>query len=434
MKIFIQEIKKILRPVPLLALTALVGLYSFAYFRDLFYIYPRETVFADLVEIVGPKVNPDNPQELMDAVISLEERYHKQFEEEIKTIPGYVNAGITNHDEYYELLQKRGNLYLQQEIEEYGFTYEEFDMDADYTLTPREEAFFERGVMWSAPSLEKINIIDDLLRQVEYFVEAGTFNRFERFYDIDNPDYVYDYAADLRDWWGIDPAGIERIREIYSSGEILNILPEVYPGYVFYHLIVIILATVFILLAPVVTKDNMSGVRGLQYSSKTGRKTLAIQLAAILFSAFVLVAVQVTVVFGIYLSYGWSAFANSGLHSVFKFQSYNWFSGTYLQYFILVGLLFLVVSLAITLFIFIFSKLSRNYITLLLSTVPTVIVIFAFSMNLFRDPFAVLASDGFTFYRMFPIPFVEVYICVAMLIFAAIPAVVMLVKQRRAEI
>jgi len=153
-----------------------------------------------------------------------------------------------------------------------------------------------------------------------------------------------------------------------------------------------------------------------------------------LFTAFIIVAVQVTVVFGIYLSYGWSTFANSGLHSVFKLLSYNWFSGTYLQYFILVGLLFLVVSLAITLLLFIFSKLSRNYITLLLATVPTVIVLFALFMNLFRDPFTIYSPDGFTFYRMFPIPFVEAYICIAMLLLAAIPAGVVLLHQRRAEI
>ena len=430
MKIFVQEVKKILRPVPLLVLFLLMALYWYTFLTGNMTISLRTQVFIDLTELVGNKFSVNEIDKVKAAVLELEARYIAEFNLDVQGNQNYIDAGIFNYDDYMVLRSKQ--LYRDIDIEEwerYGRSLEEiheiysfyrnlplFDPEIDYTLTPAEEHFYYSMVIWSTPSAVKLS---DL--------ESWVCNRIEHLAAMEPAELAlypgeYYYNESLRDWFGVPAAGIERIRDIYDSGEMFNILPESYHGFLFLNLIITVFGAVFILLAPVVTRDNMSGVRGMQYSSKTGRKTLFIQLAAMLFVAFVVTAVQVTVMFWFYARNVWFAFIETGLHSIFRSHAYNWFSGIYLHYIILVGLLFVIVSFAVALFLFIFSKISRNYITLLLSTIPIVIVLIALSINIFRDPFAVMTSDGFTFYRMFPIPFVEVYICIAMLLLAAIPA------------
>ncbi|MCL2627917.1 MAG: hypothetical protein FWD44_04370 [Oscillospiraceae bacterium] len=439
-KIFFQESKKILRPVPLLVLALFVGLYGFLFIRQSLTPYERMIAFVDIALLAGTKIDMDELDKLEAAALELEARYIAEFHEAIKDNQIFIDAGIKSYDDY-RILQAK-NQYRDIDFEDYeqsGISAEEiadifpfrnmppFDPEADYSLTPAEEAFYASMVIWDTPSLIKL---------IEF--DSWIFTTIERLINGDYTDISQfrekEYFENLEYWWGVDPAGMERIRKIYANGEVLNILPETYNAFLFRHIIVTILGTLFILLMPVITKDNMSGVRSLQYSSKTGRRTLTIQLAAMLFTAFVIAVVQVTVILGLYTVNIWHVFINTGLHSIFRPQVYNWFAGTYLQYFILVGLLFIVVSFAVTLLVFVFSKLSKNYITMLLSIVPIAAIFIYLCTILFTDPFAVYTTDGFTFYDIIPIPFVEAYICIAMLLLAAIPAGLMLARQKRAEV
>ena len=94
----------------------------------------------------------------------------------------------------------------------------------------------------------------------------------------------------------------------------------------------------------------------------------------------------------------------------------------------------LALAFATAMLVFVFSKLSKNYITLLLGIIPLSIVLFSLSFRLFTDPFAILSDDGITFYRMIPIPYIEAYICGLLLLISGAVAGVLLKMQKRAEI
>jgi hypothetical protein len=213
------------------------------------------------------------------------------------------------------------------------------------------------------------------------------------------------------------------------------------PGYALYRirslytsLIIMILGTIIILLAPVITKDNMARMSALQYSTKTGRKTLAIQLAAMLFSAFIIAAVQIAVVFGLFIRVAWFRYLGSGLHSFTDPYNYSWFSGTFLQYFLTIAAFMLIFTLAAAMLVFALSKLSKHYITLLLGIVPLAAALFFGGYWVFRTFLNITSSYTACLYSYIPIPYVEAYICGLLLIIGAVAAGLLLKKQKRAEV
>ncbi|MCL2627916.1 MAG: hypothetical protein FWD44_04365 [Oscillospiraceae bacterium] len=428
MKIFFQEIKKVLRPVPLLILAVFAGFYGIFAYRIVMVSSDREIVYADLVEIVGPKVDMNNPQKIIEAALTLETRYIEEgFNKAIRGNPLFINAGITSYSD--ALMLEAKNIYSnidEEFIFNIGGVYPDYDTNADYTITESERVLLDSGELVYAPYYWKLIYVERIFKFINSeIIKDSIYN---------NEELLDEYLSDLQGWFSLSPVAMERIRDIHDSGEMQYILPLTSHVDLFSNIFIITIATLFILLAPVVTRDNMSGVRSLQYSSKTGRKTLAIQLAAMLFSAFAIAVLQIGIILGAYTFSFWYAFINSGLHSLFtQLPGYNWFSGTYGQFFIAVGLLMLSVSLVITLLLFVFSKMSKNYITLLLPTVPIATAFVFLCVLMFSEPFAII-SYNVTLYQMIPIPFVEAYICIAMLLLAAIPAGVVLARQRRAEV
>ena len=130
----------------------------------------------------------------------------------------------------------------------------------------------------------------------------------------------------------------------------------------------------------------------------------------------------------------WNPFLDLGLNSLFNPNMFSWFQGTFKQFYLLTGLLLMIFAMAYAMLLFFISKISKNYITMLLIAIPLIVAMFNLATPLFRYPFAVYTSDGFTFYRSIPIPFVESYITCMLLPAAAIPIGIMLRKQKRAEI
>jgi hypothetical protein len=438
MRVFIYEIKKILRPVTLLILAVFTVLSGFVM------IIPNINAIAnnytvevttDLIGLIGPKLEPDNQEKIEDAVSILSARYKNDLEAALRAEPLFAQAGVTDYSSFMALQSKIP--YSFRLIDEFR-AHEEmyrindqhrgwppFDPDADYTLTQAEQDIFGRQLTnYEAPRpAQKLRILhEEILSSIESYR-----------YNLQSDEYFYNLLV----YRAISPEGVARVREIWSGDEILGILPQ----YVTYQIngiyrtsFLLILGTLLILLAPIVTKDNMAGVRALQYSSKTGRKALNIQFAAMMFTALIVATIQIAAIFGLFIGRVWHPFLDTGLHSLFNRGTYNWFAGTYWQYFILIFLLMLTLAFAVAMLVFVFSKLSKNYITLLLGIIPLSIVLFSLSFRLFTDPFAVLSDDGFTLYRMIPIPYIEAYICGLLLLIGGMAAGVLLKKQKRAEV
>lgn len=454
MKIFIHEIKKILRPVPLFILAVFTVLFGYMFIEsNINYLTTyhetsdQVSLAADLIELCGTTWEAN---EVDNAVTALTARYISEFEGEIRANPLFIAADVTDYASYQALQTKFAYMHLFpseedkkemtaqhfRDIEEekqrlisgetiYGDADEPFDPEMDYTLTTEE-----RELRWISitPAIK--------LRLINGFV--GEYERIT-LYDDEYPDGKF-----LPEVFVLtESAAVQtKIMEIYESGAIKNILPgwAMYRvNEIYFLLALMILAAVAILLAPVITKDHMNGITALQYSSKTGRKTLGVQLAAMLFTAFVVAGIISATVFGILIGRVWHSFLGSGLNSFSDIYGFNLFPGNFGQYFLIVAGLILAMSLAAAMFIFLLSKLCKNYISLILGLVPMTGALIFISYILFKAPFALTNSyssmgiDAPLFFFT-NIPYSEVYAIGLLAAIGIAGSMLLLKKQKRVEI
>lgn len=154
----------------------------------------------------------------------------------------------------------------------------------------------------------------------------------------------------------------------------------------------VVLATL-ILLSPLLTSDRMSKVRLLQYTTKTGRKIIAAQLAGVLLSSVFLTTVLVVVFGTVYSTNNTQIFWNSQVSS---FGSHVILSipVTFGQYVILlVGMLYLI-GLVLSAIAFILSRFSANFIALAAGLIPAAVAgeLLCFEL-VFNRPFNRLCFD-----------------------------------------
>jgi hypothetical protein len=447
MRLFIQELKKILRPLPLLVLAVSTGLFSFVFMESPFgymteYHETSDMVklSADLIELAGPMLEPE---EIEPAVETLSARYISEIETEIRKEPLFAAAGVSDYAGYRDLENKIGYSFLFPTAEErkdmsaeslrnleeerervangesvYA-DYDPFDPNRDYTLTTVEQEIKDKWLMNEMVPAIKLKLLTKNL--------ASEYERIK----IDGEWYPEHFVL-------TESAAIQaHLMKIYESGAIRSILPgwamsqinQIYPM-----LAIMILTALCILLSPFITKDNMNGITTLQYSSKAGRKTLGVQFAAMLFTVFVIAVVEIAVVFGLFIGKGWHNFLDSGLNSFWDPFNFNWFAGNYGQYLFIIAIMILAVSFAAAMLIFFLSKLCKNYISLILGLVPLAAALIFLCYQVFKRPFAIMGDMGSSLYRIIPIPYVEAYIAGLLLLIGIVFSAAMLKRQKRAEI
>ncbi|MFP3153411.1 hypothetical protein LQZ18_03085 [Lachnospiraceae bacterium ZAX-1] len=430
MKLFLQEIRKILRPLPVLILVAFTILFVFSFIKapyDYLNGYPMSSDYvklsAQLKEIVG---EPVTPEKIDDGIAVLRQRVEMQALENIRQhMDILMPLGVTDYASYYALESKIFYSHSSEdqinEIVSYGASYSgyaPYDPKADYTLTQAEADYAGRhgSFEFIGSASCQLEFIDNTLANAN-----NNYGAFMKMFDERNF------------FEGVYEGGRSRIGEILRDNEMMNILPPYefssHAGEAFTYLAILILLTICILFAPIVTRDNMAGVRALQYSSKAGRKTLRIQLCAMLTSAFMIALAEIAVTFAVFLRGTWASYIHSGLHSLFSPYSYSWFAGTLGQWLICCAILILAVSLAATFFVFILSKVSKNYISLLLGLVPVTAAFVFICVLLFAQPFSI-TSESNNLYRYLPIPFAEAFVGGVLLAVGAISAGIMLNKAK----
>lgn len=438
MKVFIEELRKILRPLPLLVLAVFTALYAFAFMSSYYSSFneyhiqsDRIQVCADLTKLASTALEPE---ELDGAIQSLEEKYNKEIQDAIDKNPVFAGVGVTDYQSYCALETKIGYsrffpdedtpadviAYLEKEREALasGETiyadYEPFEPGRDYTLTPAEKEYSKlQGDELLGYANWKLKFVGDI---EHLYISLGN----------ENP---YDFAIPER--------AKTFIQELYVSGEMQNIFLDYgfmyYTAQTFMLLAILIIATVCLLFAPVLTRDNMTGVRALQYSSKTGRKTLRVQLCAMISAAFLIAALEIAVTFAVFLGGNWKYFLDSKLNTFINRYEFSWFKGTFGQYLLCAAILIAVVSMAALLFVFLLSKVSKNYISLILGLVPVLGALGSFCFFVFYSvPFSI--TNAFSLSHIFLIPYAEAYVCGLLLLGGAVAAVVMVHRQIRAEI
>lgn len=164
----------------------------------------------------------------------------------------------------------------------------------------------------------------------------------------------------------------KRLRTLYDEKKLDGLLPyeimENAQQYWRWGAMLLIL-NVLVLLAPVITRDTLTDMKRLQYTSRQGRNILRTQFGAMLLSAGGIVVLELLVLGWLYAGLGTWRFWKNPINSFFYGEAY-WFDlnfGQYLLFILLIMVLYAGGTAGIAFFI---SCSSKNYISLVLKMIP----------------------------------------------------------------
>ena len=295
----------------------------------------------ELLDRYGPTLEED---EYVEFISANREKVIAEMERYIKSNPVFAKVGISSYEDYERVYKKQNPT--------------EAETEALWTLFGKESNFVRF-------KLQTIEWIENQYR--------------------DYPRYVSELMSEATNQKEID-----RLNAILETKEYTNIMEwEVYEntvGYTVYLAILSILA-VFVLVSPLIVTDRARNVHLLQYSSKHGRKILQKQLLAVLLSAFMLTTLLILIFGAIYSTNGTWVFWHSGMTSFLNGPIFL-FDITYGQYIVLYIVLLYTLCLGTAAMAFLFSRFSRNLITLILKLMPMFAVLTVLCLYVFNDPFS----------------------------------------------
>lgn len=146
---------------------------------------------------------------------------------------------------------------------------------------------------------------------------------------------------------------------------------DILPGFIFsnYNSFIInstllVIVSIIFILGPIFTKDEVVNMEVLQYTTRRGRRLYKDKIAAVLISAFIMVTLELSILFTLFLTRQNTVelFYNSNINSCFKYGA-NWFDLTLLQYIILSIIIVYTLAFALALIISYVSRKSHRYIT-----------------------------------------------------------------------
>lgn len=229
----------------------------------------------------------------------------------------------------------------------------------------------------------------------------------------------------------LSKAGAERLREIFETDEFCNIVDDDITWKLnnfSIEIFIVTLACVYVFLLPVLTRDNMTGVSYLQYASKNGRKILSKQLISMLVAA--------TVVCSVICGYDIikamieipSVFYDCKLNGFNSIYSHYWFRGTVLQYIFAVSGVVILFNLALTFFLFVVSHTSKNYIQLIIKSLPIVAVFGGYAFIYGEKTFMFKEHNAFS--DVVPVAYAEAYLA-AILFIIGIAVSIIVIKRNK---
>ncbi|WP_029453019.1 hypothetical protein [Clostridium algidicarnis] len=159
----------------------------------------------------------------------------------------------------------------------------------------------------------------------------------------------------------------DRLTEINKTKVNNDILPwfifENYNSFIINSTLLVIVSIIFIF-GPIFTKDEVVNMEVLQYTTRRGRRLYKDKMAAVLISAFIIVTLELSILFTLFLTRKNTVelFYNSNINSCFKYGA-NWFDLTLIQYIILSIIIVYILAFALALIISYVSRKSHRYIT-----------------------------------------------------------------------
>lgn len=295
----------------------------------------------ELLDRYGPTLEED---EYVEFISANREKVIAEMERYIKSNPVFANVGISSYEDYERVDKKQNPT--------------EAETEALWTLFGKES-----------------NFVGFKLQTIEWIE-----NQYR-----DYPRYVSELMLEATNQKEID-----RLNAILETKEYTNIMEwEVYINTVRYtvYLAILSILAVFVLVSPLIVTDRARNVHLLQYSSKHGRKILQKQLLAVLLSAFMLTTLLILIFGAIYSTNGTWVFWHSGMTSFLNGPIFL-FDITYGQYIVLYIVLLYTLCLGTAAMAFLFSRFSRNLITLILKLMPMFAVLTVLCLYVFNDPFS----------------------------------------------
>lgn len=339
MTLFKWELRKIWRP-GILAAILLLGVVYYWMFPEFYIEYfcngpaaqAEFQLASQWVEKYGPTLEPEERAEL-DGQVAEE---ITAFDRQIAAIPEAAAAGLTDYETFYQFRED----YYSGTAASGG----EADMDRE-SLVHRVYG----GTNWYA--IEEIQYtmrLYDTQEERSALVISGRRAEGQPETMILREEALA--VSDLRH--SLLPGAVEvSTREYGKDLAVWSVL------------------SIVLLLSPTLVRDRLRGTRGMQWTSRRGRSILTTQMAAAMFSALVLTAVNLVVYAIPFLAQEPLRFRACGLGGIWEWGSpwFDWTYGTYLI--VLVGLI-LTLSLAAAGLTVFLSQFSSSYIAMLLKALP----------------------------------------------------------------
>ena len=432
MRVFLQELKKIFRPVPVLLLVGVAVIYSLVLlvypYRDLTE-FPlsseRVAVAKDLLPLCGLTVEPG---ELPPAAETLRLRYWADMEAAIAADPGCAAIGVTDAESYFVLKWKEQHRIFPEMSEEdfqilqhwyYDELRDTLDAVTDYSLTPAQLDFLETDFFYDCTkgAANRLIVLEETYNEARLEMAESIAENIPRW---ETPQYLNEHVMRL-------------IAEQAAQASVWPYELDKDAALVAQLLAVLIVLSLAALLAPVLTKDNMHSLRQLQYASKTGRKTLCAQLWAMLTAACLVAGIEIAGALGFFSRFVWREFLPVQMNSAFAIGTYYWYTGTFRGWLWAVAGMLLLSALFAACVMFLLSKASKNYISLLLAVLPAAAGMGVAGVLLNAMPLGITGSVDY-YVGVLRLPFAEAWIGLALLIIGGVLAGLALKRNRKADV
>lgn len=429
MRVIFYELKKIFNLKSVLAAFGVALLFVLLW--DMWKTDPlpyRGEWEVDIIQMYGTQLTPDEAEK---AKLEYGNKIKAEAEKLFAENELMQKLGIKDADDYY-FNYLNGPFYMrgmgmfdpefypefteEEFIEEYGMTYEE----AKQPLTADERELFDRYINESSPRYEGEEINSALRKQMSFESQMD-----EMYADKERLKEVF--ITENK-----DEAEKARVRQIFDTDEYYNVSYD-NANYkireITTEIPLLLFLMLVILLAPAVTRDNMTGVAYLQYSTKYGRKVLSKQLAAMLLACGILTAAVIALSAGTLIAEIPKEVFSIGLNGFNTIHEMYWFGGTLAEFAALNYALVAAAAFGLAFVLFCASHTSKNYIQMLIKVIPVAAVYIGFFF-VFGDGFFCLDHYYFNVYDIIKIPFAEIYVCAVMLVVPMIPAVVLICKNK----
>ena len=345
MRIILQEMKKIFRPVMLLLLVIINCLMYYTFIDFDITVFPNGRPATDMYNI---------------GVEMVEKYGHELDEVEIEDFKTVLQQEIKKADEYIQTDREFAELGIttyKQFIEERNEAFDNFDANSAFEKL-HSRVVFEEGVdlFWEIPEREQI------IERMEYVHERYGYSIIEG-----KPTKKQ----------------VQRIQEVISSGAVNTIFPSYPVGDNFQSIsksiAMTILVSVLFMISPIYIRDYKNNMIGLQYTSKIGRDLFKKKLVAGMISAFLITTVLLIVYYGLYTTNDIGMFLNSGINSFMGWL--YWYDLSFLQLILVTILFTYVLTFSIALLAMFVSSICKNYISVIGILLPIFVLTEQFAIT-----------------------------------------------------